>query len=69
MVVVIVLCVGIVVALRVIRGGGSPLTEDHPVPSKLFAPSGLIPTAAERELQRQWDAPDKKGVPKSPAWS
>jgi carbon starvation protein len=32
------------------------LTEDDPVPSKRFAPSGLISTAAERELQRQWGA-------------
>ena len=55
LVVVIVLIAGIVVVLRGIRGGGRPLTEDDPVPSKLFAPSGLIPTAAEREVQRQWD--------------
>ena len=56
MVVVIVLIAGIVVALRVIRGGGRPLTEDHPVPSKLFAPSGLMATATERHVQQQWDA-------------
>jgi carbon starvation protein len=56
MVVVIVFVAGIVTALRVIRGGGRPLTEDDPVPSLLFAPSGLVPTAAEREVQRQWDA-------------
>jgi hypothetical protein len=24
------------------------------VPSKLFAPSGMIATAGERKLQRQW---------------
>jgi carbon starvation protein len=56
-VVIIVLAAGIVVALRTIRGGGRPLTEDEPIPSKMFAPSGLIATAAEREVQRQWDAP------------
>jgi carbon starvation protein len=56
MVVVIVFIAGVIVALRAIRGGGQPLTEDEPVPSKLFAPSGLIPTAAERKLQRQWEA-------------
>jgi carbon starvation protein len=56
-VVIIVLAAGIVVALRAIRGGGRPLTEDDPIPSKMFAPSGLIATAAEREVQRQWDAP------------
>ena len=27
------------------------------MPSKMFAPSGMIPTAAEREVQRQWDEP------------
>jgi carbon starvation protein len=56
------------VALKAIRGGGRPLSEDAPVPSRRFAPSGLIATAAERELQRQWDGtPGKQVVPKSPA--
>ncbi len=57
LVVVIVFVAGIVVAFKTIRGGGRPLSEDDPVPSKRFAPAGLIPTAAEREVQRQWDAP------------
>jgi carbon starvation protein len=57
--VVIVFVTGVIMALRVIRGGGTPLTEDEPVPSRLFAPSGLIPTAKEREVQRQWDAQAK----------
>lgn len=69
MIVVIVLIAGVVVAFRAIRGGGRPLTEDDPVPSKLFAPSGLIATAAERELQRRWDAPEKKVVPNAAARS
>lgn len=56
LVVVIVFAAGVVVAVKAIRGGGRPLTEDEPVPSKRFAPSGLIPTPAERELQKQWDA-------------
>lgn len=60
MVVVIVLIVGVVVALRAIRGGGRPLTEEDPVPSKRFAPCGLIPTAAEREVQRRWDASGRR---------
>jgi carbon starvation protein len=47
----------IIVAFKTIRGNGSPLTEDDPVPSRMFAPSGLITTAAEREVQRQWDTP------------
>ena len=57
--VVIVVVTGVIMALRVIRGSGTPLTEDEPVPSRLFAPSGLIPTANEREVQRQWDAQAK----------
>ncbi|BBX39494.1 carbon starvation CstA family protein [Mycobacterium simiae] len=56
-VVLIVLVVGIVSSVKAIRGNGRPLTEEDPVPSKLFAPSGLIATAVEREVQRQWDAP------------
>ncbi|WP_096285786.1 carbon starvation CstA family protein [Mycobacterium ahvazicum] len=56
-VVVIVLVIGIVVALKAIRGGGRPLTEDDPIPSKKFAPSSLIATPAEREVQRQWATP------------
>ncbi|ETZ97967.1 hypothetical protein I546_7017 [Mycobacterium kansasii 732] len=54
-VVVVVFVTGVTVALKTIRGAGRPLAEDEPVPSKLFAPAGLIPTAAERELQRRWN--------------
>jgi carbon starvation protein len=42
------------VIFKTIRGGGIPLTEDAPVPSKMFAPSGMISTAEERKVQRQW---------------
>ena len=62
--VVIVFAAGVIMALRAMRGRGTPLTEDEPVPSRLFAPSGLIPTKAEREVQKQWDA-----LPKSHARS
>jgi carbon starvation protein len=55
-VVIIVLAAAIIVTLKTIRGQGLPLTEDDPVPSRMFAPSGMIPTVAEREVQRQWDA-------------
>lgn len=69
LVVVVVFLAGIVVLLNVIRGGGRPLSEDEPVPSRFFAPSGLIPTAAERKLLRRWDAPGNKVVPKPAARS
>jgi carbon starvation protein len=54
-VVVIVLAAAIIVTFKAIRGG-MPLTEDEPVPSRRFAPSGLVSTFGEREVQRQWDA-------------
>ena len=38
--VVIVFVAGVIVALKAIRGRGRPLTEDDPVPSRIFAPSG-----------------------------
>lgn len=54
--VVTVVAAGIVVVLRHLRGTGSPTAEDEPVPSRLFAPAGLIATATEKEVQKQWDA-------------
>jgi carbon starvation protein len=54
-VVVLVVVVAIIVVYRTIRGYGKPLTEDDPLPSRMFAPSGMISSASERELQKQWD--------------
>jgi carbon starvation protein len=62
--VIIVFGAGLIMMTRVLRGGGTPLTEDEPVASRLFAPSGLIPSKAEKEVQKQWDA-----LPKSHAKS
>jgi carbon starvation protein len=53
-VVVIVVLAAIVVIFKAIRGGGIPLSEDDPVPSKMFAPSGMVSTAEERKVLRQW---------------
>lgn len=53
--VVVVVAAGVIMALKAIRGSGRPLAEDDPVPSRIFAPSGLIPTATEKEVQKQWD--------------
>jgi carbon starvation protein len=60
----IVVVAGVAVALKAIRGEGRPLSEDDPAPSRIFAPSGLIPTAAEKEVTKQWEA-----LPASPARS
>ena len=54
-VVVVVVMSGITACYQAINGRGRPLTEDAPVLSRRFAPSGLVPTAAERALQRRWD--------------
>jgi carbon starvation protein len=51
----IVFVAGIIVALKAVRGGGRPLSADDPVPSRFFAPSGMFPTKAEKEVQKQWD--------------
>ncbi|WIM88110.1 carbon starvation CstA family protein [Candidatus Mycobacterium wuenschmannii] len=53
-VVLIVLIAAITVIVKAIHGNGPPLSEDDPVPSKMFAPSGMIATAGERGMQRQW---------------
>jgi carbon starvation protein len=51
----IVFVAGVIVALKAIRGGSVTLSEDEPAPSRIFAPSGMIPTSAEKEVQKQWD--------------
>lgn len=53
--VIIVFAAGVLVALKTIRGGTVALSEDEPAPSRIFAPSGMIPTSAEKEVQKQWD--------------
>lgn len=54
-VVLVVVISAILVSYRVIRGSGKPLSEDDQMNSRRFAPAGLIPTAAERDVQRQWN--------------
>ncbi|OFB37996.1 carbon starvation protein CstA [Mycolicibacterium sp. (ex Dasyatis americana)] len=56
LVVIVVFVAGVIVAIRAVRGAAQPLSEDEPVPSRIFAPCGLIPTKIEREVQKQWDA-------------
>jgi carbon starvation protein len=54
-VVVIMVIAAIIVVYKTIRGYGTPPTENDPVPSRLFVPSGMIFSASKRELQKQWD--------------
>ena len=60
--VLIVFAAGIIMALKAFRGGGLPLSEDDGVASRIFAPSGMIPTKAEKEVQKQWDELPKSHV-------
>jgi carbon starvation protein len=61
--VLIVFAAGVVMALRAIRGGGAPLSEDDPVPSRIFAPSGMVATKVEKEVAKQWDElPSSRGI-------
>ncbi|MGQ4598151.1 carbon starvation CstA family protein [Nocardia sp. R6R-6] len=53
--VLIVTVVGAVVAYRTWRSGETSTTETPEEPSKIFAPSGFVATAAEKEVQKQWD--------------
>ena len=55
-VVLVVFAAGVVMAVRTIRGADPSTTEEGPVDSQRFAPRGLIPTAAERDVQKLWDA-------------
>ncbi|MGI9124767.1 MAG: carbon starvation CstA family protein, partial [Mycobacterium sp.] len=55
-VVLIVVGAAVVMALRALRGGGRPLAEEPPVPSRIFGPAHLFATPAEKEVQKQWDA-------------
>ena len=64
LVVIVVVGAAIVVAARAIRGTGRPPAEEDAVPSRIFAPSGLIATPAEKEVQKLWDA-----LPPSPGKS
>ena len=52
----VVIVTAIAATVRSIRGGGAPSAEDPPVPSRIYAPAGLVPTPAEKELVGRWDA-------------
>ena len=52
----IVMMVACIRTVQALRGHNIIDTEDPAKPSKIFAPSGLMPTKAERDLQVEWDA-------------
>lgn len=53
---IIVIASAVVATVKSFRTGGGPSAEDPRVESRTFAPSGLVPTKEESEIQKQWDA-------------
>ncbi|WP_280478278.1 carbon starvation CstA family protein [Nocardia cyriacigeorgica] len=64
--VLIVAVVGAIVCYRAWRAGSAETTESPEEPSRIFAPRGFLPTAAEKEVQREWDELIEKGDVKEP---
>jgi carbon starvation protein len=59
--VLVVVGAAVAVAIKSLRLGGMPTTEDPALPSHLFAPNGLIATPAEKAVQAEWDALGREG--------
>ena len=51
---IIVITAASLAAVRSIRAGGRPGHEEEPVPSARYAPSGLVSTPSEKELEKEW---------------
>jgi carbon starvation protein len=52
---VIVIIAAIIATIRAFPHGGAE-TEDPALPSRIYAPAGIVPTPAEKELDAQWNA-------------
>ena len=52
---IIVIIAAITATVKSYRSGGGVSAEDPRIESRTFAPSGLIATAEERDIQKQWD--------------
>jgi len=53
---IVVIIAGIIATAKALRDGGGHDHEDPPRPSRVFAPAGLLPTAAEKELVAEWNS-------------
>jgi carbon starvation protein len=55
---IIVIATALLATVRAFRNRGGTAVEDNEdpaLPSRVFAPAGLIPTPAERGLMAEWD--------------
>lgn len=53
---IVVIITAVVATVRAFRAGGGKDHEDPALPSKVFAPAGLFPTSAEKDLLAEWNA-------------
>jgi len=53
---IVVIVAAVLATIRAARRRSDESSEDPAVPSRIFAPAGLVATPAEKELQAQWDA-------------
>ncbi|MGV8845622.1 carbon starvation CstA family protein [Tessaracoccus sp.] len=61
----IVIGSAIIATIKAYPNGGGTSTEDPEIPSKIYAPAGLLPTSAERELEKAWmQVPAEHRVPR-----
>lgn len=56
--VIIVVVAAVVVMVRAARSGGQPTSEVEGVPSRIYAPTGPIPTKAEKAVLEEWKEAD-----------
>lgn len=52
---IVVMIMAVIVAIKALRAGGGENTEDAAAVSRRYAPAGFLPTADERELEKQWE--------------
>ncbi|MFE5703010.1 carbon starvation CstA family protein [Rhodococcus koreensis] len=64
--VLVVVVAGALVCLKAFRAGGLPTTEAPEEPSKIFAPAGFVTTAAEKELDKEWNELIASGAVRAP---
>ena len=53
---IVVVVMGLVEVFRALRGHARPSNEDPFVDSRLYAPSGVVPTPSEKALAERWEA-------------
>ncbi|MFC7878493.1 carbon starvation CstA family protein [Isoptericola sp. NPDC057391] len=51
---IVVIAASVVVTLKAFRTGGGENHEDAPVASRRFAPAGLVASADEKRIEKQW---------------